>query len=429
MDTVDGQRRLVQQFYLRPPAADDEGEVPWSLLEAECQFIRDSLPRPLTVDQAQLPWTKEEDHFRREILKLVRMQAAGFPSVLHAGVGQNCGLLVLDGHGQSLADLVAAHGPLEAPRVRNIGTSLVHILQPLHAQRPPFLVSEISPSHLYLDPQGKVRLLTFGEAKLLFPNRQADVAAWTSPYTAPERRQRAGESPASDVYSIGATLYFLASGCPPDLDPEDTSPLDILCPGLDPQLASAIMTCLAAHPRQRFPGVSELRVALTGEQEAEAPPHFEVDRTEIVERAVPRGTQRGGTLTVSNAGGGRLSGRVESDATWLSVHPRRLEGNRVVVQFRLDTEGLAQGSRHSARLRLGVQDAPRARDAGQAPDPVDIPVTLEVADACGEPRKINVGRIVRAVIPLFILLVLIGMSWAGITFTSLLARLGIGSEP
>ena len=90
--------------------------------------MQDGRPRPLTVKEADLPWTREEDHFRREILRLVRMQGRGFPTLLQAGVGHARGLLVFADPGETLADLVAREGPLDA------GARAAHRRQP---PRPP----------------------------------------------------------------------------------------------------------------------------------------------------------------------------------------------------------------------------------------------------------------------------------------------------
>ena len=211
-------------------------------------------------------------------------------------------------------------------------------------------------------------MLTLGEARLLFPHRQGDVGAWTSPYTAPERRQRAEESPASDLFSVGATLYFLASGCPPDARAEEIPPPRHPVPRPGP----APGPCHQYQPRSTAagsasPSVAAFREALTGEHETEAPPHIQVDRTEIVELGVPRGSQRGGSITVSNSGGGRLSGSVLSSVPWLTVHPRHLEGDRVEVQYQINAEGLARGKRQHRDPAVREARGPGcARDPGHA---------------------------------------------------------------
>lgn len=435
MAGADGRPLRVHQFFLRPPGAEEphppvEGEdeedvdLPWSLLRKNRGFIVDGLPRPLTVEQAQAPWTREEEHFRRELLRFVRLQLPSFPTVLQAGVGMGQGLAVYADPGPSLSERVVGDGPMDAEQVREVGRRLIELLRPLHDMRPPLLMPEICPAHFHLDPSGDLRLTTFGELKLLLPMRQVEAAAWRSPFLAPERRRRTGETPASDVYSIGATLYFLAAGCPPEVEPTDVFPVEMLRPGLDPELAQIITTCLQADPSQRYPGLSELRGALKAGTDDEPPPRIEVDRTAIDEAGVPRGAQRGGTITVTNAGGGRLAGRVECDAPWLFVHPHSLEGDPVILRFRIETDGLPRNSRHAARIRLGVQEAP----SGTAPplQPVEIPVSLEVIDERQGPDPNRWKRIVRLGIPVVVAIALIALSRAGFSIRALLERLGLG---
>ncbi|MDR3090763.1 MAG: DUF5717 family protein [Clostridiales bacterium] len=50
-----------------------------------------------------------------------------------------------------------------------------------------------------------------------------------------------------------------------------------------------------------------------------------------------------GSLTVKNAGGGRLFGRVESNARWLSFNPPRFEGARASIAYTADLSGFKPG--------------------------------------------------------------------------------------
>lgn len=86
--------------------------------------------------------------------------------------------------------------------------------------RPPFpgekplrvIHRDIKPSNLMIDGTGTVKVLDFGVARAEFDAREAktqELSFGSLEYMPPERLFFEPESPASDVYSLGATLYEL----------------------------------------------------------------------------------------------------------------------------------------------------------------------------------------------------------------------------
>jgi serine/threonine protein kinase len=79
---------------------------------------------------------------------------------------------------------------------------------------------DLKPSNILVDPQGRVRLLDFGIAKLLDEAPGADatatgVRAMSPAYAAPEQILDEPISAATDVYSLGVVLYELLTGSLP----------------------------------------------------------------------------------------------------------------------------------------------------------------------------------------------------------------------
>ncbi|MBC7880313.1 MAG: serine/threonine protein kinase [Anaerolineae bacterium] len=119
--------------------------------------------------------------------------------------------------GESLADLVVNKGTLSLSRVKEIAAEILAILETLHNYAPPVIHRDIKPANLILrTADQQVCLIDFGSVQTDTTAGKTLTIVGTYGYMAPE--QFAGQtSPASDLYSLGATLLYLLSG----LDPAD----------------------------------------------------------------------------------------------------------------------------------------------------------------------------------------------------------------
>ncbi len=123
--------------------------------------------------------------------------------------------------GETARDRVARKGPLleneaiEIIRGATIGLDAAHKKGIVHR--------DIKPENIMIDASGVVKLADLGIAKVqqetdssMSTLTQAGVIIGTPSYMAPEQIQHAHRvTPAVDIYSMGATLYFLLTGKPP----------------------------------------------------------------------------------------------------------------------------------------------------------------------------------------------------------------------
>ena len=157
----------------------------------------------------------------------------------------------------SLARLVLACGPLPVATVRWLAAGCAEALASIHGAG--LVHRDLKPSNVLVAPDGP-RVIDFGVARAAerMGRTTARGAVGTPAYMAPEQARDTREaSVASDVYSLGATLLFAATGHPPY---SGASVMDVLArlateepdlSGLPGELSEVITACLHRVPRQR----------------------------------------------------------------------------------------------------------------------------------------------------------------------------------
>jgi serine/threonine protein kinase len=157
----------------------------------------------------------------------------------------------------SLARLVTACGPLPAGSVRWLAAGCAEALESIHGAG--LVHRDLKPSNVLVAPDGP-RVIDFGVARAAerMGVTTSRGAVGTPAYMAPEQaRDTHQASAASDVYALGATLLFAATGHPPY---QGASALDVLArlateepdlSGLPDELTDLITACLQRLPRER----------------------------------------------------------------------------------------------------------------------------------------------------------------------------------
>ena len=125
--------------------------------------------------------------------------------------------------GKSFQQLLREHYPFTMGQLVRWGMQLCSALNYLHSQKPPIIHSDIKPANIMLTPQGNICLIDFNIS--FFLKEGNAVLGYTSGYTSPEQYivvldggsgSRVGRYAAiderTDIYSVGATFYHLATG-------------------------------------------------------------------------------------------------------------------------------------------------------------------------------------------------------------------------
>ncbi|KAI9135543.1 serine/threonine-protein kinase [Acaryochloris sp. CCMEE 5410] len=117
--------------------------------------------------------------------------------------------------GTSLADLVQDGWQASQAEVRQLAVQILGILKYLHELTPPIIHRDIKPHNIIRNEDGQIYLVDFGAVQNVYRNTMVgSTVVGTYGYMAPEHFQ--GKAvPATDLYSLGATLLFLLTHCSP----------------------------------------------------------------------------------------------------------------------------------------------------------------------------------------------------------------------
>jgi eukaryotic-like serine/threonine-protein kinase len=117
--------------------------------------------------------------------------------------------------GKTLAETVDAEGPLPVDQVARVGLCLLDVLQATHHAG--VVHRDVKPGNVHLCEDGRVVLSDFGIACTTDDESGplTETFAGSPAYVSPERLHGAKPEPASDLFSLGATLFTAVEGRAP----------------------------------------------------------------------------------------------------------------------------------------------------------------------------------------------------------------------
>jgi serine/threonine protein kinase len=191
--------------------------------------------------------------------------------------------------GATLQQIVSRTGPLSVPRAVDYIRQTALGLQ--HAHQSGLVHRDVKPANILLDRHGTVRLLDLGLARFFCDQNDPLTLKYdeknvlgTADYVAPEQALNSHEVDIrADIYSLGATFYFLLTGQPPFPGGKVTqklmwhqvrqpTPVRQLRPDVPEGVAAVVARMLAKDPRQRYQEPAEVAEALTPWAEPVPPP-------------------------------------------------------------------------------------------------------------------------------------------------------------
>jgi len=214
--------RLVAGRYrlLSPLGAGGMGTV-WrgrdELLGREVAVKEVLFPRGLSEEDREVL----RERTRREARAAARLDHPSAVTVYDVVQQDGAPYLVMElVEARTLADVVRTDGPLTPQRTAQVGLALLGALETAHRQG--IVHRDVKPGNVLLRPDtaagpGRVVLTDFGIASTAGDSSitSTGLLLGSPSYIAPERARGQSPQPASDLWSLGATLFTAVEGRPP----------------------------------------------------------------------------------------------------------------------------------------------------------------------------------------------------------------------
>ncbi|HKH48680.1 MAG TPA: serine/threonine-protein kinase, partial [Thermoanaerobaculia bacterium] len=186
--------------------------------------------------------------------------------------------------GETLADLLASHGPFPLEELLDITLALTRALEAAHGRG--IVHRDLKPRNVMVSSEGRVKILDFGIARITETEGVAEGDTWdtdltgagvvvgTLHYLSPEQILGRPVDARTDLFSLGILFFEMATGQRPfqgasrhavlaSILSDPPPPARSLRPELPPRFDEILALCLAKEPFLRYRSAARLREELT----------------------------------------------------------------------------------------------------------------------------------------------------------------------
>lgn len=172
--------------------------------------------------------------------------------------------------GETLETIIDREGALDLTRALDYTCQICNAVD--HAQKQGIIHRDLRPGNVLVTEQGLLKVADFGTSRFLEIAAHGTTVIGSPPYMAPEQFQGKAVF-ASDIYSLGVSMYQMLTGtlpydtpAPADLERlmrgELTSPPKLRNPRVPKALSDVVMKAMAPDLTQRFQRAGDLLEAV-----------------------------------------------------------------------------------------------------------------------------------------------------------------------
>ena len=291
------------------------------------------------VKQVKEP-VKSDDDLRKLEEEAIEMAKLNHPNVAmifdHFVEGQFYFLVVEHISGQTLGEVFQQrNGQLKEDDVLDWAISMCDVVSYLHKEG--IVHRDISPQNIMLTDDGIIKFIDFGTLRELRHIATGGTAGMGKyGYTPPEQWLGKPE-PRSDIFALGATIYYLLTGFLPlskeylagqepqksEFNP-DFPPIREKNHRVSPELETILREALQLDVNRRHSSAIELGQAFRSLKEVKAR-ILSIDCEQLDFTKIAVGKQSAKKFTIMNVGTDKLIGKLTTTKPWLAVSPAVLD--------------------------------------------------------------------------------------------------------
>lgn len=205
--------------------------------------------------------------FVREAQDLAKFRHPNIVQVVNVFEANNTAYYVMEFiEGSTLKEQVDRNGPFHRDAAIPVMRQLLDAVEEVHKKG--MLHRDIKPSNVIITDEGGLVLIDFGSAREFQAGRVATQTAMVTPGYSPweQYSEQGMRNVTSDIYALGATMYFLLTGerplaAPDRMEHKLPAPHELNA-RIDSQISSAVVLAMEMRPSDRFQTVHHLREAL-----------------------------------------------------------------------------------------------------------------------------------------------------------------------
>lgn len=323
--------------------------------------------RPCIIRQFKRPLTSEVDrkNLEQSVLRLAKISLPNVAMVLDHFVEENQSFLVAEHiSGRTLIKIYQENnGKVMEEEVLEWAVSMCDIVHSMHRQN--ITHGNINPSTVMVTDEGFIKFIDFG---LMFEmgTIAVDKGAVPAEHGSTPIGQWLGNSNTMiDIYSIGATVYYLLTGILPlssdylsgrsPRQPDIRSyllPLRQINTNVSLELESILQKALNPDVTSRYFSVTELSIDLKNLMKKGPLLTVGCEKLQFINIFPGRAAMK--KFTIRNDGSDRLVGKLSTNQPWIKVSPETidLETGEQRVSVSINTQGLAAGYSDSGSIGI-----------------------------------------------------------------------------
>ena len=316
----------------------------WAVKEFSCSHLSEK-------DQKEV-----EELFKKEANILSSLNHPALPKVIDFFTENNKKYIIMEFFkGKTLEELLKSEGKgLEEQKIRKIAIKICEALNYLHSRTSPLIHRDVKPENIIITEEEEIKFIDFGIARIFNPLKKQDTLFMGTPgFASPEQFGR-GQSPRSDIYSLGATLHYLLSNHNPAENPFKFSPVTVYNPDVSKEMEELIRKAVEIEPAHRFSSVKEIISVLSGKSSLKnlpSAPWPVLHPSEILLKNIPHENVRT-SFIIKNMGGKGLSGNVKTSHDWIKLERENFSEEYNKINLTIDVKKLKREERQRGTIEL-----------------------------------------------------------------------------